>query len=244
MKALRKILLISLILSLLSGIFFGIESVCVENYTSPAYAQALDDFENQGSGKEGENTYYHFNPAKIFDSSGKSETDGGIMGGFVGIIDFIITKIFLPLGIVLSTWRIVYLAIFPLIIGSDPLDVMTSARYSDSRSKRDTASEVNGVWDTQAQTFGQAMRGTWIQESGSEAPGGKGKRPQISTSYEDMVGGGRYSTKALNNIKQELRFMLIGLLITFCAWGLVELMLKVAVFALNIADSTASTVVK
>lgn len=246
----RKIVSMILSIVLLSGISFVFATGYSDEFSAPAYAQALDDYENRASGGEGENTYYHFNPAKIFDTSGHSESDGGIMGGFTGIIDFIITKIFLPLGIVLSTWRVAYLAIFPMIMGLDPLSLMDSPRYKGASGPRNTRAETQGVWEAQAHTFGQSGFGGILGHNyeGTQDPSNPGgdrpsSAPTISQSYEDITAANRYSTVAGNYIKQELKFMLFGLLITFCAWGLVELMMKIAVFALNIADSASTAVV-
>lgn len=242
MTAVKKILSTILVLFCLTNILFLVDAFNASTETSAAYAVATDTYEQRAeSGSEGD-TYYHFNPAKIFDTSGKSETDGGIMGGFVGIIDFIITKIFLPLGIVLSTWRIVYLAIFPLIMGADPLKIMSLPRYSDVSGKKDTYSESQGVWESQQRTFGTAgLFGHGYSEADNATT--QMKRPKVSQSYADMVGGNRNSTKALNYIKQEVKFVAFGLLLTFIAWGLVELLLKVAVFALNVADTASSSAV-
>lgn len=251
MRWTRRIFSVILAIVLLPGISFAISLACFDEFSTPAYAQALDDYENRSSGGEDENTYYHFNPAKIFDTSGHSESDGGIMGGFTGVIDFIITRIFLPLGIVLSTWRIAYLAIFPMIMNLDPLDLLNSPRYKGASGKKNTGEETQGVWNAQAHTFGQSLQGGlhWSGKNYNEMGTSDPKNPSghmpssISQSYGDMISADRYSTVAGNYIKQELKFMLFGLLITFCAWGLVELMMKIAVFALNIADSASTAVV-
>lgn len=245
-------ILINIILIIFATLIFFVnlsnipDAVYSGNFVDSAYAVAKDTYEQRGG-----ESYYHFDPAHIFDENGQSDQYGGITGGFVSIIDFVITKIGLPLGIIMSTWRVIYLAIFPLIIGVDPLRLTKdNGRYKGAqKGKADSYQEKSDAW-----SFGtnplqglQANRNAEI-ESGRHGSIGLGttegdvshKTGNTSTSYGDFINNSRVQENVVNYIKQELKFMFLGLFITFTVWGLLKLCMMAAMAFLNVADSAAT----
>lgn len=210
-----------------------------------AYAS---DYNNRSTTDSDGDTYYHFNPAMIFDTSGKSANNDGIAGGFVGIIEFVITKIALPIGILLSTWRVIYLAIFPLIIGNDPLGMTDSPRYNQVRKgNADSQGELDNNWrfdSNPIESFnsymgasGKTGKGLWAGKQSDERNNMMDTSFTSNTSYANMRANQKQENNVSKYIMEECKFMFLGLLITFIAWGLMELLLKISVFILNMTDS-------
>ena len=60
-------------------------------------------------------------------------SNNSILGGFVDILAMLVNSVLLPVSILVAAWRWIYIAIFPLLAGTDPLDMMS--KY-DGNGKR------------------------------------------------------------------------------------------------------------
>lgn len=86
---------------------------------------ASSDTSNDGDDDESNSHYLDIDMNLI----GNQSTNSLIAGGAT-IIQHLTTTIFLPFGLLLAAWRVIYIAVFPLMSRTDPLNMMSSPRYS------------------------------------------------------------------------------------------------------------------
>lgn len=206
-------------------------------WTEQASARAATEEDAAEYGTRKEDGYLHLDPANIFDTSGRSAKQDGLMGGAVAIIEFIITKIFLPIGVITTTWRVIYIAIFMMMIGQDPLNFEKKARYGSAQKGR---GDTRGEKESQFSEPVSAMN-SW--RSGNHSLRKKVASANINTNYGDFVLDAQKATKASQLMKEELKFMFKGLLVVFLVWGVIEIILRLSVLLLNMAEAAGDSMI-
>lgn len=92
----------------------------------------------------------------------EGEERGVSFASIIDSLNFLVTAVFLPLGILVSAWRIIYLVVFCGIGGIDPFDIMDL----DKNEKSDvTASQVWTQVKVQFVSFAKGLAwvvGIWI----------------------------------------------------------------------------------
>lgn len=99
----------------------------------------------------------------MFPTSALAAEEGGVdFSSIIDSLNFLVTAVFLPLGILVSAWRIIYLVVFCGIGGIDPFDIMDL----DKNEKSDvTASQVWTQVKVQFVSFAKGLAwvvGIWI----------------------------------------------------------------------------------
>ena len=73
-------------------------------------------------------------------SGGATGTDSGssssIASGGASVLKVIVNGVLLPAAILVAAWKVIYIAIFPLMMRNDPLGMVSHAQYGDFRSMR------------------------------------------------------------------------------------------------------------
>ena len=73
-------------------------------------------------------------------SGGATGTDSGssssIASGGASVLKVIVNGVLLPAAILVAAWKIIYIAIFPLMMRNDPLGMVSHVQYGDFRNMR------------------------------------------------------------------------------------------------------------
>lgn len=234
-------LFVAIIVSIFAPIGFCTSAVTCE--PEQAIAKSAEQLERQETGKTyGDGAYVGIDPNKFFNDKGSN--GNALMTGMIHIIDFGITCVLLPLAILFCIWRTIYLAVFPMIAHTDPLDMLHHGRYSDKKNIKGSIAGGN------MKTMDQAISGTprAVLDSMSATKGMTRNTPTNSLE-NDFFTGAYFRAKDINNmtslaqhcLKVEIKFMLIGLVIVFAIWGLIKLLMQVAIVLLQAGGSAAGS---
>lgn len=180
-------------------------------------------------------TYMDIDPKGIFSSDGKGGSN--LWSGLTDILQLVVTGILLPVGILMSAWRVIYIAIFPIMIHTDPLDLLRNDRYTKNRATTGALGEQKI-----AESF---FGGKYNKESGTLARGkggGSGKTSYSGSAIDSNYFSGVYASggdiaDAPTAIKHEIKNMFVGLLITFSIWVFLQIIMHLAVFLLGFAET-------
>lgn len=212
----KKILSCLLILTVISIIMFLFPSQAYAEYMNIDVGGVFDANTNSGSAS---------NP-----------TETPLWDGLVSIVQTVTTAIILPLGIIMSTWRVLYLAIFCFIAGVDPLKMKESGRYNENSGGDNTRlSRSFGVKASITDPF--------------DNYGGNDKQQQKyegkSTAWSAMYKSKNIQFSAAENEKTkrclliEVKHLFLGLFITFAVWTLIQIAIWIAVIVLQVAGGFA-----
>lgn len=234
----------TLLLGIFAPIAVGMSAIVEPDCAMAKSAEQLQKEENLENGRYGDGAYVGISAEKFFSGDGTQGGGNALMEGSIRIIDFAISCVLLPLAILFCMWRTIYLAVFPMIAHTDPLDMLHSGRYSDKRSIK------GSILGGNMKTMDQAISGTprAVLDSMAATKGMTRNTPTNSLE-NDFFTGAYFRTKDIKNmaslaqhcLKVELRFMLIGLIVVFSAWGIIKLLMQVAIVLLN-AGANASDV--
>jgi hypothetical protein len=209
----------------------------VDGQVSPAYAIDTDANSGQSS------AYVGVDVKGVFSSDGTSDGNG-LTKGIIEIIRFIVSYILLPLGIIFSLWRVVYLAICPMMLSIDPLDMMSNQRYKVNDNKVTKVNIARGAMETHDSTIAGTSRAIL------DSYGGKATRTPTTKTDASFYKGVYYNNNDVNAmpenakkcIMKELRNMFLGLFVTFTAWTIVQLLCQIAIIMLNTSEGVAQNV--
>lgn len=245
----RKIIQIVLLLFILLAFLFPITpigteiAICDQSYAvSPDRSGEATDNGRYGSGT-GE--YVGIDPGKFFAEDGSG--DSGLMKGLISLIDFAVTYIMLPVAILMSMWRTIYLAIFPMMAKIDPLDMMHDGRYQNVKKATLKGSALDAG---NMVSMNQAISGNTraILDNMSASKNLRDNTP-INSLKKDFFTGAYFDNKskdkgdlAMHCLKVELRFFFLGMVVTFIAFGLIKLLMQAAILFIQTAGSVAGTV--
>ena len=190
--------------------------------------------------------YLNFQTNKIFSPYPNNATAGGTLAnGFISIAQNVTTGILLPIGILMTTWRTIYLAIFPLMMKIDPLDLMRNGRYT--RDKQVTGTALNDSTNIVEHMFGGSYHSAknfqndraGTKNSKSNYAGSALDASFFEGAYTDNGSSiGEYAQKC---IKIELKHMVVALLVVFAVWGVIQIILQLSIVFLDIAEQTAGS---
>lgn len=203
------------------------ESRSLPLWTQFAEAKAKDEYAQRNP-----DAYYHMDPSNLFDANGSSSEDN-ITPHAIKIIKFIVTAILLPIGILFSIWRFIYIAIFIVMMGKDPLDFSKNPRYAKAANKGNVTSDAQrtALFNTRANMWGRFTDTKFEHRTNSES---------ISANYGDYLSDIDKQTSGKNMLLQELKFTLVALVITLVVWQLLLLVLTASVAFLNFADTVST----
>lgn len=86
----------------------------------------------QGDQQQKQGHYMDFNVTNNLEqdlADDNQQRGNTLLNGGIGLIQGIVRAIMLPAAILLVAWRVIYLAIFPMLAHIDPLDMLSSPRY-------------------------------------------------------------------------------------------------------------------
>ena len=115
---------------------FPIQYDC-ETLTSAtiAYASETPDVSNsnENANEQKPSTPYmtDLDPKKLFETDSDSGANRIISGG-TSIIQNITTSVLLPIAILFAAWRVLYMAIFPILAGIDPLGMLEKNKTQEN----------------------------------------------------------------------------------------------------------------
>lgn len=106
-----------------------------------ATAAFADDANANGNDNKNEYTSNYMTDIDFYElSGGATGTDSGssssIASGGASVLKVIVNGVLLPAAILVAAWKIIYIAIFPLMMRSDPLGMVSHAQYGDFRNMR------------------------------------------------------------------------------------------------------------
>lgn len=220
----------------------GVGVLCDEQAYAVSANRNLDSGEDT---RYGTGDYVGVDPGKMFSEEGTS--DGSLLTGMINIIDFAVTYVMLPIALLMMMWRTVYLAIFPMMAQMDPLDLLHSGRYQNANKPQMKGSVVNpGNMTAMNQAISGNTRSILDSMSATKSlrdntPITSLKREYYTGAYfdnpsEDMTG------LAKQALKIEMRFLFLGLIIVFITFGLIKLLMQVAIIFIQTASQAAGMV--
>lgn len=252
MKLARYVFTIALMMFLSFGVLFPLADAVVlgsnanvEIETAYAISTERDEADaNTAQSKRAEFGYIGYDAGRLFEKD-KTVGDNRLMTGFVNMIKFAVTVIFLPLAIIFCMWRTIYIAIFPMIAHTDPLDMLRNDRYTN---KTTYSGNVFGP-DFKTNDYAVGGLGQKVLNSMSN-PMSSGANASHTAIKSDYFTGAYYNSPDTKNmtelatscLKIELKFAVFGLTITFIAWGIIRLLLQVVIVGLDKAEKIAEAI--
>lgn len=178
-------------LGVMLAILFTIMSLFVFSVPATAYAA------NENSNAAEQQHYMDMNVTKLFDGSSSGSSNSTILSAGINILRTIMTAIMLPVGILMCLWRVIYLAIFPMLMQTDPLYML--------------AKDQNNTTKQNARSFFMRRGGSIFDRLNKDA--------FMRTKSERMIEDAR------NMIRGELIDSMKGLIFVALFWSLVQLAL-------------------
>lgn len=110
-------------------------------FMTGATAAFADDADANANGNKNEYTSNYMTDIDFYElSGGATGTDSGssssIASGGASVLKVIVNGVLLPAAILVAAWKVIYIAIFPLMMRSDPLGMVSHAQYGDFRNMR------------------------------------------------------------------------------------------------------------
>ena len=110
-------------------------------FMTGATAAFADDADANANGNKNEYTSNYMTDIDFYElSGGATGTDLGssssIASGGASVLKVIVNGVLLPAAILVAAWKVIYIAIFPLMMRSDPLGMVSHAQYGDFRNMR------------------------------------------------------------------------------------------------------------
>lgn len=98
-------------------------------------------FADDAGGNKNEYTSNYMTDIDFYELSGgatgkDSGSSSSIASGGASVLKVIVNGVLLPAAILVAAWKIIYIAIFPLMMRSDPLGMVSHAQYGDFRNMR------------------------------------------------------------------------------------------------------------
>lgn len=204
---------------------------------------AYADSGNKGSSSSGSGSYMDINASNFFNPEASGNDNGTSIGvqaasssplwnGITNIIRTVITGIVLPIGIIMSTWRTMYLAIFCFIAGVDPLNSLKSPRYTkggDENSARNFGSS-NALGQVLDNPYGSKMQEREANFNAMIAARRSGRMQAIEA----------WNNQVKKALLIELKHLFLGLFITFAVWIIIQIGIWLAVIVLQVVGGFGS----
>lgn len=98
-------------------------------------------FADDAGGNKNEYTSNYMTDIDFYELSGgatgkDSGSSSSIASGGANVLKVIVNGVLLPAAILVAAWKIIYIAIFPLMMRNDPLGMVSHAQYGDFRNMR------------------------------------------------------------------------------------------------------------
>lgn len=98
-------------------------------------------FADDAGGNKNEYTSNYMTDIDFYELSGgatgkDSGSSSSIASGGANVLKVIVNGALLPAAILVAAWKIIYIAIFPLMMRNDPLGMVSHAQYGDFRNMR------------------------------------------------------------------------------------------------------------
>lgn len=186
--------------------------------------------------------YVDIGADRVFDPNGGSP-EVSLFDGFTGLLQKITAYVLLPIGIVLSTWRCLYIASVVYIAHVDPLHVVfdenwnVKGRYAPNNSNKAWRQAKGAVnWGsiksfTEAPTSNQYQNAANWQSTTNKSWGSPKHVGQWAASE---------NATAKRALLVEVKNMGIGLLITFSIFSLINILIWLATIILNMVPGSVS----
>lgn len=173
------------------------------------------------SDSDEQSPYLNFDVSKIFSSDGTT-SGSGLWDGIIKVIRAVTTDVLLPVGILFVTWRVLYLAMFPMMANIDPLHMLENRRYQrDSNPKSSGSGRLKSYQDFMRQSYSS-------DDAGRKQWGRQYHHDSSSTFQRSSSSSKNLQEDAKRCILKELRFMAAGLFIVFAVWGILQVIIQVA----------------
>ena len=174
--------------------------------------------------------YMGIDVGRIFSPDGDSE--GGLWGGLVGFLQILVNAILLPIAIIYNTWRCLYLAVFCYIAHSDPLNMLSDARYAEDKGKKHYERKHGTISFNALNNFTQAPSAAQheaYERAGMMSPLWRNHSNRNMAGWEEAM---NQNTRRCLFI--ELKHMGIGLFIVFAIWALLNAGMWIAIVLLQL----------
>ena len=231
----ERVIVALLAIFVLSGIVIAFLSL-----SDPAFA---------ASDVDGKGSYTAIDVKGMLGVDGDGNVDSGAARGIytplLNILDTITTVLLLPLGLLFVSWRMIYLAVFPLMMRMDPLHLVGSTRYSkgheaanggisNSRNGKHkaTMSNLNSLTKGNGNIFGRERAGKMVGDDPLEGTGTASTNPFLGRINLDSASGTEKVTQCL---RMELRALIRGVIVVALLWTIIHMI----IVAVGMAVKTA-----
>ena len=218
--------------------------VCAYAYTKGAAINNETGQPNKNINEREESPYYvDIGADRIFNSKGEQDPSVNLYGGITNLLQTITAVVLLPIGILLSSWRCLYIASVVYIGHVDPLHVVfdenwnPKGRYASNKSNKAWRQAKGAVNWGSVKSFTESpsanqYQGAATWQSATNRSWGSPKRVSQWASNENAI--------AKRALLAEVKNMGIGIFITLAIFSLINILIWLATILLNMAPGGIS----